>query len=60
MILPCAPSEIFKFDVRVAAKDCPPEYLSLKDTVGGKWDDVSVEKLASEIHTDSNSRNVHM
>jgi len=42
-ILNYAPGDIFRFDVRVSARDCPPEYTSLKATVGASWDDITVE-----------------
>lgn len=48
MTLPCSPSGIFKFDIRVAAKDCRPEYMSLKITVGQTWNELSIETLPPE------------
>ena len=62
MTLPSSPSSVFKFEVRVVAKECPPEYMSLKVTVGQEWNLIGIEKMPAEIHaaTNNNSRNVHM
>lgn len=46
--LASAPSDIFRFDVRVAAKDCPPRYLFLKVTIGEEWDKPVLEKIENE------------
>jgi len=43
LLLVSAPSDIFRFDVRVAAKDCPPKYVSVKVTFGQNWDDLALE-----------------
>lgn len=47
LLLTSAPSDIFRFDVRVAAKDCPPMYVSMKVTFGQNWDDLVVEKMTA-------------
>jgi hypothetical protein len=43
-----APTARFKFDVRVAAKDCPPKYISIKVTFGDHWDDLTAEIMGNE------------
>lgn len=43
MSLASSPSDVFRFDVRVAAKDCPPEYMSVKVSFGQNWDDIVLE-----------------
>ena len=45
LLLPYSPSGIFKFDLRVSAKNCQPEYISLKITTGQNWDDFHVEPI---------------
>jgi hypothetical protein len=46
--LPYAPLDIFKFVVRVAAKDCPAEYISLRVTFGDQWCDLVPEMIGNE------------
>jgi len=48
MSLPCSPGGVFRFDVRVAAKDCRAEYMSLKVTVGQTWDALNLEMIGNE------------
>jgi hypothetical protein len=47
LMLTSAPSDILRFDVRVAAKDCPPTYVSVKVTFGQNWDDLVAEKMTA-------------
>jgi hypothetical protein len=30
--------ELYRFDIRVAADECPPEYLSIQVEIGARWD----------------------
>ncbi|MGB6715479.1 MAG: hypothetical protein WBE47_00865 [Candidatus Acidiferrales bacterium] len=45
MALSSMPLDVFKFDVRIAAQQGPPEYISFKVTFGQDWDSISLEKL---------------
>lgn len=45
MALSSAPSDVFRFDVRIGAADVAPEYISFKVTFGQHWDDIQVQKL---------------
>ncbi|MGA8216712.1 MAG: hypothetical protein WB799_24215 [Candidatus Sulfotelmatobacter sp.] len=49
MSLTSAPSDIFKFDLRVSAHNAPPEYVAVKAKFGQNWSDLSVEM--TEIHS---------
>jgi hypothetical protein len=42
------PSDILRFDVRVAAKDCPAEYVSFKVTFGDQWCDLVTEMIEND------------
>jgi hypothetical protein len=53
MILNFAPANIFRFDVRVAAKGCLPEFASVKATIGQNWDDIQIEEIPKENLTAS-------
>jgi len=46
--LPSAPSDIFRFDVRVAGDDCPAKYIPLKVTFGDQWNDLYPEIIGNE------------
>ncbi|MGA9665709.1 MAG: hypothetical protein WBQ69_04570, partial [Gallionella sp.] len=45
MALSSAPFDVFRFDVRIGAPDCPPGYLSFKVTFGQNWNDITVQEL---------------
>ena len=45
LLLVSVPFDVFRFDVRVAAKDCLPKYVSVKATFGQNWDDVTIERI---------------
>ncbi len=40
------PSDIFKFDIRVSAKESPPIYISLRVQAGDDWETPLVERIA--------------
>lgn len=48
MRLPYAPSDNFRFDVRVAGKDGLAEYIHLKVTFGDHWNDLVAEIIGNE------------
>jgi hypothetical protein len=44
----CSPGGVFKFDLMVWAKECKAEFVSIKATVGNKWDEIELESLPYE------------
>jgi len=45
MALSSAPSNIYKFDVRISADESPSNQIIFKATFGQNWDDIKVEEL---------------
>jgi hypothetical protein len=45
MALSSSPTDVLRFDIRVAGQDCPPKHVSLKIILGQNWDDVAVEEM---------------
>jgi len=46
--LTCSPSDILKFHVRVAADNCPADYVCFKVTFGDQWCDLDAEIIRKE------------
>ena len=55
-ILHCVPEDIFRFDVRVAAKECPPQFASIKVTCGAQWDQFEAHDLENDTNEESESQ----
>jgi len=44
-VLTHGPGDIFRFHIRVSAKECLPQYAFIKATFGQNWDDIEVGEI---------------
>lgn len=44
-VITYAPGDIFRFHIRVAGKECPPQFAFIKATFGQNWDSIEVKEI---------------